>query len=191
MADGALVGVGSRARLAWVGRLPGSYRLRFEVSPRGAGEVSWAVAVPVGDARVLRKGLFYFAGGASEWGDAWQAVEVTVEGGAVSYRASGLSARTGAGGGARFGDRALAKALWQAGLRFCERPDGLTVLALPPETWSPGSVSFAEGAERGRRSLEGYDGGIALVVPCTTRDGREAGEGAAARFRNLVVEPLP
>jgi len=193
-ADGAMVGVGSRARIVCEGGCPASYRLRFEVAPRGSSEVSWAVAVPVGATCVLGKGLLYFAGGPEDWGEAWQAVEVEVTRGTVTYRFPGLKERTGDGTGksdARFGDLALAQALWKAGFRFHERPDGLAVLALPPETWSPGSVSFTEGEKRGRKSLdERRRGGIVLVVPCTTRDGRDVAEDAGVRFRNVVVEPL-
>ena len=193
-ADGAMVGVGSRARIVCEGEWPSSYRLRFEVAPHGSPEASWAVTVPVGATCVLSKGLVYLAGGPEDWGEAWQAVEVEVARGTVTYRFPGLKERTGDGTGrsdAPFGDLALARALWQAGFRFHERPDGLAVLALPPETWSPGSVSFTEGEKRGRTSLAGRGrGGIVLVVPCTTRDGREVAEDAGVRFRNVVVEPL-
>lgn len=192
--EGALVGVGSRARIVCEGRCPPSYRLRFEIAPQGSPEVSWAVAAPLGAGHVLSKGLVHFAGGPEDWGDAWQQVEMLVgPEGVASYRLRGLRERRSGEtrqGSASFSDAALAHARWKAGCRFYKRPDGLMVLAPPPESWDPQSMGFQQATERGGTCMEGRHRGVALVVPCTMWDGREAPEGAGARFRNVVVEPV-
>lgn len=193
VAHGAMLGVGPTSRIVREGRYPPSYRLRLDVAPHGSPEVSWAVTVPVGDAFVLSKGLLHFSGKPTDWTNAWQRVEVTVRDGNVSFEFPGLVERPGerkGQGKTTFGDLARAQELWDKGFHFYQRQDGLIVLAPPAETWRPGTVSFQEELERGKTCLGGRSQGIALVAPCTGRDGRTVAETAGARFRNMVVEHL-
>ena len=190
---GAVLGVGPKARIVRAGRYPASYRLRFEVAPRQGAEASWAVAVPAAGTHVLQKGQLRFSGGPDDWRGAWQAVEVVVRAGEVRFALPGLAERPNerrATGKGEFRDRERARALWQEGFRFFDRADGLSVLAPPPETWRRDSRAFREGETRGDNCLEGRHRGIALVIPCTARDGAEAPDSCAARFRNIVVDPL-
>ena len=193
VSDGAILGVGPRARIVCQGTYPAAYRLRFDVASHGSPEVSWAVAVPVGESIALCKGLLYFAGKPHAWADAWQTVEVSVHDGTLSFALPGLvphSQGQAEQKKAVFADLERAHALSDKGLRVCVRQDGLAVLAPPLDTWRLGTISFEEVANRGQQCLEGRFRGIALVVPCTAIDDTDVAPNAGARFRNIVVESL-
>ena len=93
-------------------------------------------------------------------------------------------------GRARFTNLERARELAEKGFGVFGRRDGLVVLAPHAETLAPSRPGFRTAEQRGRQCLEGRHRGIALVVPCTGRDGRDLPPSAGARFRNVVVEAL-
>lgn len=190
VARGGLLGVGARSRLLREARCPAAYRLRFEVAPHDSAHAPWAVAFPVGDGCLLYKGLFLFAGGPSEWGEAWEAVEIEVRADEIAVSLPGLAQRASEESQAGFADAALARKLRQAGFRCVARRGGLAVLASPVGVWPRNSVSFREGLGLGRACVGEGVSGVALVVPCTAPGEIAVPDSAGARFRAVAVEPL-
>jgi len=192
VADGALLGVGPKSKVFRAARCPEVYRLRFEVAPHGSPEVDWGVAFPVGEASILYKGVFLFAGERERWAEAWQEVVATVRPDEVRVAFPGLRERPREARGAppALEDPVRARQLWGLGFRFHDRADGVVVMARPEEAWRAGSQSFGEGLRLGERCIGDAGPGIALVVICTAAGDWEVAQTAGVRVRGLIVEPL-